>query len=871
MRQLIPVIFSLVFIFSYYIYSQSDSTFSLAQINEYEKQTRQLISYLEGTLNFIGDPEELPSEKDIVFNQSYLKLFVNDEVQVEDDLDENRDKPLNKDIQAYLKDIDFFFKEADFKLVIDTTDRIITADNKIVFKVTVNRFLKGITVNNDTIENNQLRFVEINLDPFKKDLKIASIYTTKLNENEELRYWWNDMSAEWKNYFGKSVIVYDTIPLNNVIWFSDSSLVTLKHVEEYIFDSSYIQNEQVHDTTVIAYDTIVRLVPDTIEIRPSTIYKILQTFRKTESVDISNTLIIEDLKPVSELTALKQLNISNTLIDNLKPIRNHKNLVVLNCSGSAVTDLSPLRYLNSLADLNLSYTAVNNIQVLSSLSNLKELNLMGSAIVDLSGIGSLNMLNHLNISCTGVSDLKALEGLSQLSDLNISSTKITSLSAIESLGSIQNLNIDSVSISNLEPLKNYNNLIVLQANNTGIESLIPLNNKPELKIIYCNNSNVSYEEANRYMDNNPGCLVIYNSVELENWWNNLSSQWRLILQQSYNVENPVTVEKLQEIILKKELSLAFREQLRDISPLSMMHRLEKLDISNTSVSDISYLSSLSNLENLNISNTKIAHIEPLVSLRNIKVINIENTGVSDITPLEASAPDIIYCDNSRVNMGDALNFKNSHPETIVLYQSDELRLWWKAISRNWKKFFSEYMGIPDIPSNTELQNLVDITILVIDNNKEIEDLYPLVKFQRIKELLINSTLISDFAPVFELTTLEKLDISKNPISDLTGIRSLRSLKDLIIKNTPVEDLEPITAVNTLTSLDISGTKITSLKYISGLNNLEALFISNTRIKNIKPLLELPKLRYLQCFNTSIKSSKIEQYRKQNPNAEIIYY
>lgn len=870
MRKLVLVIFTFFSFFSTCVFSQSDSLLSLQQIEEYELETRQLVKYLEGTLNFIGNPDELPSEKDIIFNQSYLKLFTNDEVQVEDDLDENRTKPLNKDIQAYLRDIDFFFKEVTFDFEIDTTDRIITDSNKIVFKVTINRHLSGITVDNDTIDNNQLRFIEINLDPYQKDLKIASIYTTKIREKEGLRNWWNEMSPEWKNYFGRSVIVYDTIPFKDIIWFSDTSLATYKWVNDTI--TEIIDNDSLaFDTISLATDTIQIAITDTIKVNSSTIYRILKTFRNIEFLDISNTMLIKELNPVSELSELKELNISSTPIKDLNPIRNLKGLVKLNCAGSEVTNLSPLIYLGSLKEIDLSYTAVENIEPLSGLKNLEEVKLNGSSIKEIGSVNMIQKLSNLDISHTSVSSLPPLKSLIHLTELNISSTLIDNLIGIDSVKNLQHLNIDSTSIKNIENLQSTETLMVLQANNTNISSLKPLQNKSELKIVYCDNTNINSQEANRFMDENPGVIVIYNSKELENWWNGLSSQWRLIFQQAYNISNPITVEKLHEIIQKRELSIAYKEQLSDISPLSMMHRLEKLDISHTSVSNINELSVLSNLEELNLNNLKVASLEPLSSLRKIVRISFENTDITSLSPLENSVPDFIYCDKSNVPDIEALSFKNKHSKSLIIYQSENLKLWWNSLSQDWKNVFQNIGNVPPLPSNENLQTLVDLETIVIKDNLNIADLYPLYMFKRLTGLAINSTSVSDITPVFDLKTIENLDISKNPVSQLVGISNLDKLNTLIVQNTSVDDLEPISQVTSLKHLDISGTKIKSLKYITRLVSLEKLFLNNTAVKSIKPIYELPELKLLQCFNTKIKASRIDQLKQSKPDLEIIFY
>ena len=877
MRKLIFTAF-LAFVFiPVGMYAQPDSTVSVEQIAEYEIQTKQMIRYLEGTLNFIGDPIELPADKDIIFRESYLKLFANDKVQIEDDLDENREQPLNKDVQAYLKDIDFFYKEVKFGFEIEKTEQIITDSIGIVFKITLNRHLEGITVEDDTVNNNQLRFIEINLDPLQKDLKIASIYTTKIREKEEIRNWWNQMSTEWKNYFGKSVIVYDTLPLKSILWFSDSSVVTMKWKIQYSADTIRVEDDPntdpifPNDSLIVYYDTVAMLYPDTISVNTSTLYKILKTLRRVPAINISDNLIITNIEPLSELNELGEVDISNTLISDLGPIRNLKNLRVLNCSGSAVTDLSPIKYLGSLSDLNLSKTAVSDLSILDGLKGITELDLSRSKVVDVVPLSSLSDIHRLDLSYTDVSDLTPLVGLKNLSDFNIASTSVINLNGIDSLVGIQHLNIDTTEIRNLESLSSLKNLTVLQANNSRINSLEYLVGLSELKIIYCNNTGIDIEKANRFMDQNPGCLVIYNSKELENWWNGLSGTWKSAFKSSYGIQNPVTAEKLHQIILKKQLSISYNNQIDNLEPLSMMHRLEKLDLQNTSVSDLNPISGLTNLKELNLNNTNVNSMEALIPLRNIQSIRIEHTDISDLSPLESSVPEIIYCDNSAVNEDEVLRFNKMHPETLILYQSENLKMWWNGLERSWKDEFMSLQGLPENPSSEELQKLVNLEVLIISENISISSLNALHKFVKLSELRINSTSVTDISPLFDLTSITVLDLSKNPIADIEQISRLVNLKELYIRNTSIEDLEPISLIPNLEKLDIGGTRIKSLKYLPSLSGLKKLYINNTRIKNIKPLYDLPMLDFLQCYNTSIKESKIEEFKKSRPGVEVIYY
>ena len=133
-------------------------------MQKYEAEVRNMMTYLEETLNFIGDTTSTAQEKEIIFTESWSKIFIDDKVQIEDDLDNNRNTPINKDVQAYLKDIDFFFKKAVFKFDIQSIANNTREDGTIFFKVNLSRHLTAVTINDEKVDNVKNRFIEINLD-----------------------------------------------------------------------------------------------------------------------------------------------------------------------------------------------------------------------------------------------------------------------------------------------------------------------------------------------------------------------------------------------------------------------------------------------------------------------------------------------------------------------------------------------------------------------------------------------------------------------------------------------------------------------------------------------------------------------------------
>ncbi|MEM7657121.1 MAG: leucine-rich repeat domain-containing protein, partial [Bacteroidota bacterium] len=175
-----------------------------------------MVSFLEFTLNTLGDPQSTANQKETIIQESYLKAFRDPEVQIEDDLVENRATVTNKDVQAYLKDVDFFFREARFEFQIEEVTHEINERGELYFRIAGSRNLFALTIQGDTLNNSQERFIEINLDPETRNLKIASIYTSKLSEQEDLRNWWNDMPTAWQKVFESKVFINDSLSLERV-------------------------------------------------------------------------------------------------------------------------------------------------------------------------------------------------------------------------------------------------------------------------------------------------------------------------------------------------------------------------------------------------------------------------------------------------------------------------------------------------------------------------------------------------------------------------------------------------------------------------------------------------------------------------------
>jgi hypothetical protein len=844
------------------------------ELDAYKTQCHQMIDYLQGTLTFLGDPANPPAEKEIIIDNSYLKIFENDKVQIEGDLDAHRVVPIHKDVQAYLKDVVFFFKKVTFTFHITSIDPLLTQNGQIYFKVTMNRNLKGITVEGDTVNNNQLRYVEINLNPEKNSLKIASIYTNKPNDDLEIQYWWNHLSSAWKNYFGKSIRLYDSIPLNKIISFSDSNLVieTEKTIHTDSLQQDSTQLKPIEDSLLMVEDSAI-LVPDTLSMKNiGLMLQLIHHLRNAREVDISDNLDIENLAPLSEMDNLRSLNCAHTLIEDLTPLRSLSRLQTLDITGCPVETLDPLRYVSALREIDAAFTSINKVKVLENLRNLEMLNLSHTHIDSLPNLRNLRNLRTLEMDATPLQSIDSLASLTRLTNLNIAKTAVTDFAPLTKLTALQSLNLDSTLITDLHPLGKLDSLTILQINGTRVSDLLPLAHLNALKFIYCDNSGVNSKTAAAFNKINPQVQVIYNSQKLEKWWKALPEVWKNIFITHANLRQPVTKEQLHRLLLLKKLNVKGNMEVRNLKPLTMLIQLKELNVSGTDVSNLKPLSNVRTLRRLDLSNTPVRSMASLQKLKNLKTINIEHTAIRDLLPLSGNSNlTLVLADSTQVKQKNVFALEKHLPQCLVLFQTPQLKLWWNNLEKPWQKAFLEQMELDNPPTAEQLQQLVNRKQISVSNHLDIENVEPLTIFVHLETLKLDNTGVTDITPITDLKRLKQLSISNSPLWDISGLASMRQLKSLNLQNTSVEDLYPLQGLHQLQKLNVSGTKIRNLKPLAGLTNLRELVINNTRVNSLKYVMSLSRLTLLRCDHTLLRERKVQNFKEKHPKTKVIFY
>ena len=829
------------------------------KLESYKEEVKQMVSFLQFSVNVLGDPTFSAKEKDIIINESYLKIFASNEVQVEDDLIENRDVVTNKDVQAYLKDVDFFFKEVAFQFNILDIAHDLNHEGSLFFTVKMMRNLKGITVENDSVDSDQERYIEINVDEENKDLRIASIYTTKLSRNEELRIWWGGMSLEWKALLGLDIEVKEGLRLNEIQQFSDSS---------YFADDIFFEDS-------------IRII-DFVKIAAS-----------KEEIDLSGSTVITSLKPLDQLKSLKVLDISSSDITDLFPIRNLTTIEILDCSNTKVENLQPLKYSKSLKQLYISNTPVSSITVIEIFENLELLHMERTVIDSLPAVGGLSNLKELNASSTNLESLDSVAYLRSLEILDISNTAAGNLEPLVKLSSLRELNISNTQVKSLEAIKGMKSLESLSMENSPIDDLSPLTQLDNLRHVYADGSAIDLADFVELANAQADVDVVFMTDELRAFWSELDKTWIDLIGTRLNFTDTISSAEIHKILQIRDLDLHGNKVISTIDPLKYMPLLESLDISETAIVNLGPLSGCANLRVLRGRDSQVLNLSPIAGLVNMQVIDFSNSGIGDIRPLSGMKKlDTLIFDDTQVKDIEVLNdvgdftiayFNRSRvadehvamlnydeEKSVVVYKTDKLRVWWGNMDDGWQDIFKELDGLSDRPTTEQLHILTSRKKLDVQGTS-LKGLDPIPEFERLESLAFSDTRISSLYPLINLSKLKELRCPRNPISDIEAVSALNNLQVLDLESTQIKDIKSVKALKQLKELKFSGTMVKDISPVEGLDELEVLEFSKTRVRSVNALSSLNNLKVLKCYNNKISDKKIEEFRLANPDCEVVFY
>ncbi|MFQ3212994.1 MAG: Leucine-rich repeat (LRR) protein [Marivirga sp.] len=797
--------------------SQLDD-FSEAQIESYKSRVKDQVAFLEYLLNTLGNSQTNQRDKDVIIKESYQKIFINAEVQVEDDLSENRKVITNKDIKAYLKDVDFFFKHAQFDFQVAEIEALAHPQGGLYFLVTTNRTLRATDLDGESVLNTAKRFIEVNLNEADDDLQIASIYTTKLNRDEALKEWWNQLSLGWKLIFRQSIQTSsDSISLKNLV-------------------------------------QIVEL----------------------DSLDLSNTKLIQDIEPLNMLSNLTYLNLQNSSIKSITALSSLTGLKVLNLSGTAIADLLYIKYAENIEQLNISRTLITDLSPIQNFKELKSLNLQSTAVVSFEVLLELGALEVVDLSDTDFNndDLSYLGSLKSLKQLNLSKTAITSMEKFEG-AQLQQLDLTFTGIDQLRAISNQRGLEILSISSTQVGSLIDLFELPQLSRVYADNLFLSEKELSAFKNRRPKVLLVVDSEGLTTWWAALDIRWKHKLE--YYLEGGLTSEPskeaLSKLITRDSLDLS-NGGIMQLFPIKKFTRLKYLDLSGNDLISIGPLEEIQGLVTLDLSNNKIFSVTSLNKLYELHSLRLAGNPLNMETILELSGLNSLEkldLNATGIEKSEVTTLLYSFGPTCLIRYDDALIFkWWDDLSPSWQQIFLVQHTMDSTPGIWQLTQLLQKQTIAIAQ-EQIAGLSALQQFVILEVLYLQEVDLKDFSAIAELKQLKVLSVNRMPLKALGFLSASEQLESLNLDFTAIDNLQALSNLVNLKSLSVAATPLRSLKGIGYLQQLEYLNLASTKVLFINKLEALPNLRKLICYNTNIRENWIEKYRMYNSTCEIMWY
>jgi len=202
---------------------------------------------------------------------------------------------------------------------------------------------------------------------------------------------------------------------------------------------------------------------------------------------------ISDLSPLKGFSRLHTLDLRNTQISDLTPL-SELPLSYIILSGESGLDSRQILKFPKLTKLSLSRFSQLDLSFLSGLTNLELLNLSGCTITDTAPLNSLINLDTLYLSDNNFSDLSDLVGMRNLMVLSIRKHNIFDLTPITRLKTLRRIDLSGSSISNLTPLSQLPFLFWLSLKNVAIEDYSPLRALTNLKVLILSKNDATARE-----------------------------------------------------------------------------------------------------------------------------------------------------------------------------------------------------------------------------------------------------------------------------------------------------------------------------------------------------------------------------------------
>ena len=153
----------------------------------------------------------------------------------------------------------------------------------------------------------------------------------------------------------------------------------------------------------------------------------------------------------------------------------------------------------------------------------------------------------------------------------------------------------------------------------------------------------------------------------------------------------------------------------------------------------------------------------------------------------------------------------------------------------------------------------------------IDDITPVYKFKKLKQLYVSRTGIKDYSFIKNIPTLEGIDFSENDIQDISFLKDYPNLKLISAAGNNIENIDVLKNLTNLESLNLDNNKIKDISALKDLNHLKAVSLENNNITKLDALSNKNELERLFLSNngglelSTLKNDSLEQLTVNNTN------
>lgn len=277
--------------------------------------------------------------------------------------------------------------------------------------------------------------------------------------------------------------------------------------------------------------------------------------------------------------------------------------------------------------------------------------------------------------------------------------------------------------------------------------------------------------------------------------------------------------------------------------------LEKLTISSGISNELIYLAELSNLSELSVTDTSVSpDVLASISQLPLQKLTLSNCSISNITALEATSA-LTYLDLSN-NAIRNIGAISAMTELQELYLQNNVVEDLTALSGN------TYLTVLNVSHNklttlSPVSTLTALTKLEAEYNK-ITNIGDLTNLSSLSVLHLGENSLTSIDQLAGHTEIEDLDISNNQLTDIGKLSTLSNLKYLNFSGNTVTTLPLWEKECKLITIDGSSNDLADLESLRGLINLNVVNVEhNPKIESVAPLVDCPVLTQVYVFDTAV--------------------